>query len=107
MQDIITQRQSIIQTLKNIYDPELPVNIWDLGLIYGVDLELQDNNWQVVIIMTFTSPNCPSCEEIIDDIKTDIRDHNQIDNCIVEIVWDPPWNRNNLDEEVLLELGMF
>ena len=107
MQDIITQRQQIIQTLKNIYDPELPVNIWDLGLIYGVDLELQDNNWQVVIIMTFTSPNCPSCEEIIDDIKTDIRDYNKIDNCIVEIVWDPPWNRNNLDEEVLLELGMF
>ena len=107
MQDIITQRQQIIQTLKNIYDPELPVNIWDLGLIYGVDLELQNNNWQVVIIMTFTSPNCPSCEEIIDDIKTDIRDYNKIDNCIVEIVWDPPWNRNNLDEEVLLELGMF
>ena len=107
MQDIITQRQSIIQTLKNIYDPELPVNIWDLGLIYGVDLELQNNNWQVTIIMTFTSPNCPSCEEIIEDIKTHIRDHNQIDNCIVEIVWDPPWNRNNLDEEVLLELGMF
>jgi metal-sulfur cluster biosynthetic enzyme len=101
------KRQEIITSLRQVFDPELPVNIWDLGLIYGVDLRFDNDQWKATIVMTFTSPNCPSTEQIINDIKTNILAKNQIRDCQVEIVWDPPWNSANLDEAIQLELGLF
>jgi metal-sulfur cluster biosynthetic enzyme len=101
--NIIETRSKVISILKNIFDPELPVNIWDLGLIYGVDIE----NNICTIIMTFTSPNCPSCEDIVGEIKQNILVLPEINTCNVDIVWEPVWNKNNLSEEVLLEIDMY
>jgi metal-sulfur cluster biosynthetic enzyme len=105
-------RQLVVNVLKQIYDPELPINIYDLGLIYGVDLELDtqnpdQNKYVCTIIMTFTSPNCPSCEDIVAEIQTKIVKLDFIGKCNVDIVWEPAWNKNNLPEEILLELDMW
>ncbi len=105
--ELVTKRKQIVTSLREVFDPELPVNIWDLGLIYGVNLSLVEDNWQATIVMTFTSPNCPSTEQIIGDIKSKLKTQNQIEDCKIEIVWDPPWSSNNLDEAMQLELGLF
>ena len=108
MSNIVETRSKVILALKTVYDPEMPINIWDLGLIYGVNLDISKNaKFDVTVIMTFTSPNCPSCEDIILDIKKSVIQIENINGCIVEIVWDPPWNSNNLDEEIRLELGLW
>jgi metal-sulfur cluster biosynthetic enzyme len=116
-QQITQTRQEIIASLRTVFDPELPVNIWDLGLIYGVDIQQISNNMQshtedkkdlqVTIVMTFTSPNCPSTEQIISDIKNTLLEKNNISNCLIDIVWTPAWSQSNLDEEMLLELGLY
>ncbi len=95
-------RQEVIKILKTIYDPEIPVNIWDLGLVYGVDIK--DSLAQVV--MTLTSPNCPAIDTLPQEIKESIESIDQIDECQVQIVWDPPWTKALMTEEARLELGM-
>lgn len=101
--NLVKKRGEVIATLKQIYDPELPINIWDLGLVYGVDIDQQ----VCTVIMTFTSPNCPSCEDIVDEVKETILKIPDINECIVDIVWQPVWSKNNLSEETLLEIGMY
>ncbi len=108
--DLTNKRAEVIASLKQVYDPELPINIWDLGLVYGVDIEEeieQKIGLVCTIIMTFTSPNCPSCEDIVDDIKEAVLKITHINSCVVDIVWQPVWNKNNLSEEVLFEIGMY
>ncbi len=95
-------RKEIIETLKTVFDPEMPINIWDLGLVYGVNF---DNN-SATIIMTFTSPNCPFAESILNEVRTKILKIEDIKEVKVEIVWEPAWNGDSLDEETLLELGL-
>jgi metal-sulfur cluster biosynthetic enzyme len=96
-------RKRVIAKLREVFDPELPINIWDLGLIYGVQIEGGKN---CVVVVTFTSPSCPSCEEIVADVKSRVLSVEEIKNCKVEIVWEPAWNAKNLDEAIRLELGL-
>lgn len=96
------EREDIIKALQSVYDPEIPVNIWDLGLIYGIDIT--DN--KVKITMTFTSPTCPMMEELLSMVKTSVESVVGVDNVSVELVWDPAWNVSKMSEVARLELDL-
>lgn len=89
--------------LKNIYDPEIPVNIWELGLVYGVDV--QDDGF-VKVTMTLTAPNCPVAESLPAEVKQNVLDVKGVKDAEVEITFDPPWNQDMISEEAKLELGL-
>ncbi len=93
----------IINNLKEVYDPEIPVNVYDLGLIYNVDIN--DNN--VNIVMTLTAPGCPVVDILIDDITAAARAVDGIENVNVDLTFDPPWDNSMMSEEARLELGFF
>lgn len=94
---------NVILALKQVYDPEIPVNIYDLGLIYELVI---DRKHVVNIEMTFTAPNCPMADEVIEDVKTNVLDVPGIKGCNVDLVFDPVWDRSMLSEEARLELGL-
>ena len=93
----------IINNLKEVYDPEIPVNVYDLGLIYNVDVE-KDN---VNILMTLTAPGCPVVDILVDDITAAARAVEGVENVNVELTFDPPWDKSMMSEEARLELGFF
>ena len=93
----------IIEVLRTVYDPEIPVNIYDLGLIYKIDV---DDDKNVVIDMTFTSPNCPITDEILIDVKTKVNGIRGIKNATINIVFEPQWTMNDMSEEAKIELGL-
>ncbi len=93
----------IVKVLKTIYDPEIPVNIYDLGLIYEINIEEKNN---VEIVMTLTAPNCPIADQILSEVKNKIEFLDEINECSVTLVFDPPWDQTMMSEEALLELGM-
>lgn len=92
----------IIAVLKEIYDPEIPVDIYELGLIYDV-LVNEDN--EAKILMTLTSPNCPVAETLPVEVEEKVNEIPEIKNCEVEITFDPPWSQDLMSEEAKLELG--
>lgn len=92
----------IIDVLKTIYDPEIPVNIYDLGLIYEVKV---DDEFNASIEMTLTSPNCPVAESLPAEVETKSAGLWSIKTAKVEIVWDPPWDKDMMSEEAKYELG--
>ena len=92
----------VIDVLKTIYDPEIPVNIYDLGLIYEVKA---DDEFNVKIDMTLTSPNCPVAESLPAEVETKSAGLWSVKAAEVEIVWDPPWDKEMMSEEAKLELG--
>lgn len=94
--------EKIIALLRTIYDPELPVNIYDLGLIY--DIQINDRHADVV--MTLTSPNCPVAGSMPAQVECAIKALDEIDDVCVELSWDPPWNSDKLSDEVKLTLGL-
>lgn len=94
--------QQIIHVLKGIYDPEIPVNIYDLGLIY--DIVIDELN-QVTIKMTLTAPNCPVAESLPAEVRDSVRSLEGITDVGVKIVFDPPWSKDMISQEGLLELG--
>jgi len=89
--------------LKNIYDPEIPVNIWELGLIYDVDI---DDTGFAKVTMTLTAPNCPVAESLPQEVKQSVLDVKGVKGADVEITFDPPWNQDLISEEAKLELGL-
>ncbi len=93
----------IVKILKNIFDPEIPVNIYDLGLIYEINIA-PDNN--VEIVMTLTAPNCPIADQILNEVKQKIEGLEEVKLCTINLVFDPPWDQTMMSEEALLELGM-
>lgn len=93
----------VIAALKDIYDPEIPVNIYDLGLIYGVDVT-QDGH--VVVTMTLTTPHCPVAESMPGEVELRVAAVPGIATAEVNLVWDPPWSPANMTDEARLELGM-
>ncbi len=95
--------EKVIDVLKTIYDPEIPVNIYELGLIYKVRIEEPD---QVYIKMTLTSPHCPVAESLPFDVKTKVEKMEGVEFAHVEIVWEPAWNPQMMSEAARLELGM-
>ena len=95
-------RESIIQEIKKVYDPEIPVNIWDLGLIYNIDI-LKD---KIVIEITFTSPTCPMMEDILNQVKSNVETVS--DGKIVEmkLVWEPAWDLSRMSDKARVELDL-
>ncbi|MBE9480557.1 MAG: SUF system Fe-S cluster assembly protein [Bacteroidetes bacterium] len=93
----------IIETLKTVFDPEIPVNIYDLGLIYKINI---DDDKNVKILMTLTSPNCPVAENIPAEINEKVKTVEGIKDVEVELTFEPPWNKDMMSETALLELGL-
>ncbi len=93
----------IVRVLKNIFDPEIPVNIYDLGLIYEVDV---DNNNSVTITMTLTAPNCPMADDLIAEVHQGVKGIDGVKDVKVKLVFDPPWDKSMMSEEAMLELGL-
>lgn len=95
--------EEIVKVLKGIYDPEIPVDIYELGLIYDVMVNT-DN--EVKILMTLTSPNCPVAESLPQEVQDKVKNIEGVKDAEVEITFDPPWTRDLMSEEAKLELGM-
>jgi FeS assembly SUF system protein len=95
--------EKIVNVLKTIYDPEIPVDIYELGLIYDVFV---NEDYDVKILMTLTTPNCPVAETLPLEVEEKIKSLNDVKSAIVEITFDPPWTQDLMSEEAKLELGM-
>lgn len=95
-------RDKVIDVIKTIFDPEIPVNIYDLGLIYRVDV-LPINNVQIT--MTLTAPSCPAAQSLPVEVDQKVREIEGINDVHVQVTWDPPWDKTMMSEEAQLELG--
>ncbi len=95
-------QQAVIDALKEIYDPEIPVNIYDLGLIYGVDVD----EGHVVVTMTLTTPSCPVAESMPGEVELRVGAVPGVGDAEVNLVWEPAWNPANMSDDARLELGM-
>ncbi|MGC1516351.1 MAG: SUF system Fe-S cluster assembly protein [Maribacter sp.] len=95
--------EKIVRVLKTIYDPEIPVDIYELGLIYDV---LVNEDKEVKILMTLTSPNCPVAESLPAEVEEKVKSLNEVKDAEVEITFDPPWTQELMSDEAKLELGM-
>ena len=93
----------VIKALKQVYDPEIPVNIYDLGLIYELVINKEHD---VAIKMTFTAPNCPMADEVMAEVKTSVEDVPGIKSCNIELVFEPVWDKSMLSDEARLDLGL-
>ena len=89
----------VIKRLKNVYDPEIPVNIYDLGLIYSINFAVIDNYMHATVEMTLTSPSCPVADSLVDQVKYVTLSVNEIDEVNVQLVFDPPWDSNKMSED--------
>ena len=96
-------KDKVIEEIKKIYDPEIPVNIYDLGLIYKIDVD--DNN-KVNVDMTLTSPNCPVAESLPNDVKMNIKKIEGVSDVNLNVVWEPPWDKDKMSEAAKLELNI-
>ena len=96
-------KDKVILEIKKIYDPEIPVNIYELGLIYKIDIE---NAKKVNIEMTLTSPNCPVAESLPKEVKEGAMQVEEIDDVDLQLVWDPPWNKDMMSDAAKLELNL-
>jgi len=94
---------NVILALKQVFDPEIPVNIYDLGLIYELVINKEH---EVFISMTFTAPNCPMADEVLADVKASVEDVPGVKSCEIELVFDPVWDQSMLSEEAKVALGM-
>ena len=101
--EFLATEEKIVQYLKTVYDPEMPVNIYDLGLIYKVDLQ---DDGQLAIDMTLTAPNCPAADFIIEDVTQKMRSIEGVKEVKVNLVFEPEWSKDMMSEEAKLELGM-
>ena len=99
----MSKKEQIIEEIRKIYDPELPVNIYDLGLIY--DVKVKDEKF-AIIKMTLTTPNCPVAESLPKEVKESAMQVEEIDEVDLELVWDPPWNKDMMSDAAKLELNL-
>jgi len=97
-------RDSVEQVVKTVYDPEIPVSIWELGLIYDIQIT---GNGKVVVLMTLTAPNCPAAEGLLVEVEEKIKMIPGVNDAKVIITFDPPWDQNMMSEEAKFELGLF
>ena len=95
-------KEKVITEIKKIYDPEIPVNIYELGLIY--DIAINENN--VNVKMTLTTPNCPVAESLPKEVKDSILEIKEVENVNLDLVWDPPWDKSMMSEAAKLELNL-
>ena len=96
-------KDKVIAEIKKIYDPEIPVNIYELGLIYDINI---DNKNNVKIDMTLTSPNCPVAESLPNEVKNSIKEIKEVKDVDLDLVWDPPWDKSMMSEAAKLELNL-
>ena len=101
--EFLKTEEEIVKMLRTVYDPEIPVNIYDLGLIYKVEV---DDVRNVEIDMTFTAPNCPAADFIIEDVRQKVSSIDGVRNAQINIVFEPEWNKDMMSEEAKLELGL-
>ena len=101
--EFLAIEEKIVQYLKTVYDPEIPVNIYDLGLIYNVDLQ---DDGLLSIDMTLTAPNCPAADFIIEDVTQKMRSIEGVSDVKVNLVFEPEWSKDMMSEEAKLELGI-
>jgi len=101
-EDIFRIETEIVKTLKEVYDPEIPVNIYDLGLIYEITV---NDDFIAEITMTLTAPNCPAADLILSDVDKGINQIKGVKGVNITLTFDPPWDRSMLSEEAKLELG--
>jgi len=99
-QDILT---NIVKELKKVYDPEIPVNIYDLGLVYKIDV---DSEGKAYIEMTLTAPNCPIADNIVMMTETAVKRADGVEHAEIELTFDPPWDKDKMNDEAKLELGL-
>lgn len=97
-------QQRIIESIQTVYDPEIPVNIWDLGLIYDIII---DDDYNVTILMTLTSPACPVAGEMPAMVQRSVAHIIEIKHCDVELVWEPPWDKTMMSEVAKVALDMY
>lgn len=100
--EFLSVEENIVRMLKTCYDPEIPVNIYDLGLIYNIDV---DENKHLTIDMTLTAPNCPAVDFIVEDVKMKCESVEGVDTVDINIVFEPVWDKEMMSEEAKLELG--
>ena len=96
-------KDKVIVEIKKIYDPEIPVNIYELGLIYDINVD-KDNN--VKIDMTLTSPNCPVAESLPNEVKNSVKEIKEVKDVDLKLVWEPPWDKSMMTESAKLELNL-
>ena len=95
-------KEKVISEIKKIYDPEIQVNIYELGLIYDISIE----NHDVKVKMTLTTPNCPVAESLPKEVKDSIKEIKEVNDVSLDLVWDPPWNKSMMSEAAKLELNL-
>ena len=95
-------KEKVINEIKKIYDPEIPVNIYELGLIYDITIKDKD----VIVKMTLTTPNCPVAESLPKEVKDSISEIKEVKNVDLELVWEPPWDKSMMSEAAKLELNL-
>lgn len=101
--DTVVLRNNVVEALHQIYDPEIPINIYDLGLIYDVDVKAEGD---VHVQMTLTTPACPVAGSLPGEVEQHVREVEGVRDVVVELVWDPPWTPDLLSDEAKLELGL-
>lgn len=100
--DILQLEVAIIKTLKEVYDPEIPVNVYDLGLIYKIDLDEENN---VEITMTLTAPNCPIADQVVQEVHDRVAETDGVEDVTVNLVFEPAWGMDMMSDEAKLMLG--
>jgi len=99
-----TVKDNVIAAIQTVFDPEIPINIWEVGLIYEVNV---DDDGKAHVLMTLTSPNCPVAESLPNDVKDVVAAVEGVTSSEVEITWDPPWDPEMMSEAAQLELGFY
>ena len=102
MNEFLEIEENIVRMLKTVFDPEIPVNIYDLGLIYKIDLSEEGH---LIIEMTLTAPSCPAVDFIVEDVRDKVSSVEGVNSVDVDIVFDPAWDKSMMSEEAKLELG--
>ena len=99
---LLQTEEAIVRMLKTVYDPEIPVNIYDLGMIYKIEIPTEG---EVFLDMTFTAPNCPAADFILEDVRMKVESVEGVKNLNINLVFDPAWDKDMMSEEAKLELG--
>ena len=100
--NLLQIESAIVEALKTVFDPEIPVNVYDLGLIYDIDVNEKND---VAIKMTLTAPNCPMADDVMRDVQEKLKSVEGVNEVNVNLVFDPPWNKDLMSEEAMLQLG--
>ncbi|MDR2882498.1 MAG: iron-sulfur cluster assembly protein [Alistipes sp.] len=101
--DILKVEQEILTALKGVFDPEIPVNVYDLGLIYEIDFE---PSGAARVVMTLTAPNCPMADQLVEDVKIAVAGVDGVSEVELSLTFEPPWDKSMLSDEAKLELGL-